>query len=120
MNQIPLIVSSISLVPIRPVQGLLGFATCTISIGNYHFFIGDLSIRSRPDGGLRILYPQKTLVTGARVNCVIPLDKETAQAIEEPILKKFSELISKSIEQKVNNETKGARNETGKNNESLD
>ncbi len=104
MSKIPVIISNISLVPIRPTQGLLGFASCTISIGNWHFSIGDLSIRSRPDGGLRILYPQKTLINSVKINCFCPLDKETARAIEKPILEKFSELMTKSIEQKMNQE----------------
>ena len=104
MSKIPIIISNISLVPIRPTQGLLGFASCTISIADWHFAISDLSIRSRPDGGLRILYPQKTLVNGAKVNPFIPLDKETGQAIEEPILNKFAELMNKLIKQEVNTE----------------
>lgn len=106
MNKTPVIISDISLVPIKPIQGLLGFAGCTVSIGNWHFALADLSIRSRPDGGLRILYPQKTLINSVKINCFYPLDKETARAIEEPIIKAFEELMSKSTEEKVNQEVK--------------
>jgi len=89
-----LTIKEIQIIPVRPNNGLIAFASCVI---NNQFYIGDIAIHtsfSRPRG-YRLVYPAKVLVNGKRMNCVYPINKETAELIENSIITKYEELVEK-------------------------
>lgn len=85
-----IVVSDIQIVPFRPKDGHLGFASCII---NDQFYLADVAIFSRPQGGIRLGYPIKTLSNGIALNIFKPLNKEAEAAIEQAILEKYESLM---------------------------
>lgn len=89
-------VSEVNIVPIKPVDGFIGFASCVI---DGQLYLGSLGIHRRLDGtGYRITYPTKRI--GAReLNYYHPITKQAGSAIEEAVVSKCSELFERSDEQ---------------------
>jgi len=92
MNE--LFISEIQIIPIKPRDGLVAFASCVI---NDSFYIGNIAIYSSPANPetYRLVYPVKVLPNGKEINCVHPINKEAGETIAKYIIEKFKELISK-------------------------
>ena len=91
MNEI--VVSEIQIIPVKPKDGLVAFASCVI---NNQFYVGDVAIYTRPDGSdYRLVYPCKVLPNGVKINCFHPINRETADRLKNEIVKVFSNLIEK-------------------------
>ena len=88
----PFQISEIQILPIRPQNGLVAFASCVI---NDQFYFGNLAIHSSPSSqdGYRIVYPVKILANGKVVNCVYPINKVTGDLVQKAIIAKFEEVI---------------------------
>lgn len=91
----PVTVSSIQLVPVRPTDGLVAFATFVLD-GKYS--VAHVAIRTRLDGGLRITFPTKILRTGKELPCFLPTSSEISRAIEEAVLAKYEALTQRYAE----------------------
>lgn len=53
MNEI--VISEIQIIPVKPKNGLIGFASCVV---NNQLYLGSIAIYTRPDGsGYRLVYP---------------------------------------------------------------
>lgn len=93
MNE--LLISEIQIIPIKPKDGLVAFASCVI---NESLYIGNIAIYTSPDNqeGYRLVYPMKVLPNGKEINCVHPINKETGDIISKAIIKKFKEVLAKS------------------------
>ena len=89
-----LVVSEIQIVPIKPRNGLVAFASCVL---NHSLYIGNVAIYTSPtkEEGYRLVYPSKTLPSGLEINCVHPINKETGRAISAAIIDKYKEILSK-------------------------
>ncbi len=89
-------ISEVSITPVKPVDGLVAFASCVV---NGHLFIGSMGIHRLLDGtGYRITYPTKKI--GQRqLNYFHPVTKETGTKIEQAIVAKCIELFERSDEQ---------------------
>lgn len=87
--------SEIQIIPVKPRSGLLAFVSFVL---NNSFYVGDIAIYSRLDGGYRLVFPLRILKNGAKVQCFHPISKEVAQAIEEPVVKEFENLMTKARE----------------------
>ncbi len=83
-------ISEVQIVPIKPSNGLVGFASCVIDGSLY---LGSIGIYTRPQGGYRLTYPTKKTPSG-NLGLVYPINKATAQAIEETILAKFENVTN--------------------------
>ena len=79
-------ISEIQIVPIKPVDGLVGFASF---VYDNNFFIGSVGIFTRPSGGFRLTYPMKN-----HLQIVHPINKVIATEIEQEITKRFEELLN--------------------------
>ncbi len=89
-------ISEVQIVPVKPRNGLVAFASC---IFNNQLYLGSIAIYTRLDGnGFRLVYPAKTLPNGKQINCVYPINREVGREIEIAIVTKFEELIRKSKE----------------------
>jgi len=90
-----ILVSEIQIIPIKPRNGLLAFCSFVL---NHNFYAGNIAIYSRLNGnGYRLVYPTKVLPNGAKVSCFCPINRESAQAIEERIIEVFINLVEKSM-----------------------
>jgi stage V sporulation protein G len=89
-------ISEVQIIPIRPKEGLVAFASCVV---NNALFLGSIAIYtslSRPEG-FRLVYPSKQLPNGKEINIFYPINKSTSNLISRAIIEKFQEIISKTI-----------------------
>ncbi len=65
-------ISEIQIIPVKPKDGLVVFASCVI---NNSLYIGNIAIYtslSKPEG-FRLVFPSKTLPNGKDINRVHPI-----------------------------------------------
>ena len=78
------------IVPIKPVDGLVGFASCVV---DGQLYLGSIGIHKRLDGsGYRLTYPTKNIGTH-KINYFHPVSREAGEAIEQTITAKCNELF---------------------------
>jgi DNA-binding cell septation regulator SpoVG len=83
-----IVVSEIQIMPVRPKDGLVAFASCVV---NNQFYLGSSVIYtclSSPDG-FRLVYPMKTLSNGTKICLVYPIHKEIGLSIQKEIVKQY-------------------------------
>jgi len=88
-------ISEIQVIPLKPKEGLVAFASCVI---NNALYVGNIAVytcQSTP-GGFRLVYPIKVLPNGKEIHCVHPINKEAGEIFSKAIIKKFREVISKA------------------------
>lgn len=91
MNEI--VISEIQIIPVKPKDGLVAFASCVI---NDRFYVGDIAIYTRPNGqDYRLVYPCKVLPNGMKINCFHPINRETADNITKEIIGAYLNLTEK-------------------------
>jgi len=96
MNDI--VISEVQIVPVKPRDGLVAFASCVI---NESLYIGNIAIYTSPTRpeGFRLVYPAKILPNGKDINCVYPINKQTGDLIEKEVINKYLDLISIRVNQ---------------------
>lgn len=85
----PLEISQVEIIPFRPKDGHLGFASCVI---DDKFYISDIALFSRPQGGIRLGYPIKTLSNGITLHIFKPLNRAIEAIIETAITEQYESL----------------------------
>ena len=86
-----IVISEIQIIPIKPQNGLVAFASCVI---NNQFYIGNIAIHTRLDGlGYRLVFPLKVLPNGKPIQCFHPICRKASDQIQTPIISKLQELI---------------------------
>jgi len=90
-----MVVSEVSITPVKPTDGLIGFASCVI---DGYLYVGSIGIHKLLDGsGYRITYPTKKI--GSRqLNYFHPLTKDAGRLIEQAVVAKCVELFERSDE----------------------
>lgn len=88
-------ISEIQIIPVKPKEGLVAFASCVI---NNAIYIGNVGIYTSPStqSGFRLVYPVKILPNGKEIHCVHPINKEAGELISKAIIKKFKEIAQKT------------------------
>jgi len=82
-------ISEIQIVPIKPQDGLVGFASFVL---DNNIYLGSIGLFTRPEGGYRLVYPTKKV--GVRnINLFHPINKEFAQIIEKEVIGKFEDVM---------------------------
>ena len=88
-----IIISEIQIIPVKPKEGLVAFASCVI---NDQFYVGDIAVYTRPDGSdYRLVFPSKTLHSGARINVFHPINREAGHQLKSQIIKVYLSLTEK-------------------------
>lgn len=83
-------ITEINIIPIKPDNGLVGFASLVLDNGLY---LGSIGVYSRLDGtGYRITYPTKK-VGGGDLNIYHPINRELGLEIEAAITGKAREFF---------------------------
>lgn len=86
-------ITEIEIIPIKPKNGLLAFASVVF---NESLFLGSIGIHSRLDGnGYRLTYPTK-IVSDRGVNIFHPINKQLSKDIEGAVFAKFKEVMTKA------------------------
>jgi len=91
-----LVIFEIQIIPVKPKDGLVAFASCVI---NNSLYIGNIAIYISPTNqeGYRLVYPTKVLPNGKEINCVYPINRRTGETIAKSIIKEYKDLISNKI-----------------------
>lgn len=84
-------ISEVQVVPIKPANGLVGFASIVFDDS---FYLGSIGIFARPNGRYRLTYPTRKSACGG-INVFHPINRSTAQQIEQAVISKFEEVINK-------------------------
>lgn len=88
-----LMITEVQIIPVKPRDGLIGFASLVM---NNQIYIGSLGIHTSPSSqdGFRLVYPQKILSTGKQINCVHPINREAGDVIKRAVISKYMQIIS--------------------------
>ena len=83
-------ITEVQLVPIKPKDGLVAFASVVIDHGIY---LGSIGVHTRADGtGYRITYPKK-LVSTKQIDIYHPISKSVGQSIERAVITRAQQLL---------------------------
>jgi len=83
--------SEIQIIPIKPQNGLVAFASFVL---DENLYLGSIGIMTRPNGGYRLVYPTKK-VADRNLNIFYPISREFALAVEQEVVKQFEEVMKK-------------------------
>ena len=86
-------ISEVQVVPIKPVNGLVGFASLVFDDCLY---LGSIGIYTRPEGSYRLTYPTRKTVS-SNFNIFHPINKDVSILIESEVIKKFEEVMKKYV-----------------------
>ena len=101
MNE-KVIVSEIQIVPVKPKDGLVAFASFVLE---EKYYVGSVAIFTRLGrSGYRLVYPAKKLGE-KNLNLFHPINQDVGKIIEDAITEKVNELFNES-----SNETDEQRN----------
>lgn len=85
-------VTDVQIIPIKPKDGLVGFASF---IFNDSFYFGSIGIYTRPQGGFRLSYPTRK-ISNQNISIFHPINKDVASLIDQAIIGKFEEVFDAS------------------------
>ena len=92
--------SEIQIVPTKPKNGLVAFVSFVL---NNQFFVGDIAVYTKIEGtGFRLVYPNKILFNGLKINCFKPITKDAGEAIELAVMTHFENLMEHSRQREGN------------------
>ena len=83
--------SEIEIIPIKPVNGLVGFASLVI---NDSLFLGSIGIYTRLGGSYRLTYPTKK-IGNANISIFHPINKKVGEQLEAIVSQKYEEVTKK-------------------------
>jgi len=85
--------SEIQIIPIKPQNGLVAFASFIL---NNQFYIGNIAIYTKLDGvDYRLVYPNKILANGKQISLFHPITKIAGEKIASEVSNRYKELINK-------------------------
>ena len=93
-------ITEIEIIPIKPRDGLVAFASCVI---NESLYVGSIGIHCSPSNaeGFRLVFPSKTLLNGKEIPCVHPINKEAGELLTRAIVNKFRKIVEKRLDENV-------------------
>ena len=85
-------ISEIQIVPIKPQNGLVAFASFII---NQAIYLGNIAIYTCPSSEVsyRLVYPTRKLSNESQVNLVYPIKREVGEYIQSEIVKKYLKIV---------------------------
>jgi len=101
MNEI--VVSEIQIIPVKPKNGLVAFASCVI---NNQLYLGNIAIYSSPSSldGFRLVYPSRVLNNGKQISITHPINRETGLVIKRQIVEQYLKLMENLTKGEVKHE----------------
>lgn len=100
MNE--LVVSEIQIIPLKPKDGLVAFASCVI---NNQLYLGNIAIYTSPSSpnGFRLVYPARA-INGTQLSIAHPITKEAGLVIQKRIIEQYLKLMEDLTKGAMNNE----------------
>lgn len=100
---IKLEISEIQVVPIKPQNGLVAFASCVV---NQAIYLGNIAIYTCLSSRVsyRLVYPTRKLSNNLQVNLVYPIKREIGEYIQEEIVGEYLRVVEKVEKGVVENE----------------
>jgi len=92
-------ISEIQIVPVKPINGLVAFASFVL---NESIYLGSIGVVTRPHGSYRLVYPTKK-VNGKNLNLFYPINKDIGQQIEEAIVTSYEDVMKNDRHSSFNN-----------------
>lgn len=86
-------ISEIQIIPIKPKDGLVGFASFVF---DNCFYFSSIGIYTRPFGGYRLTYPTRKTET-SNLHIFHPINKEVSMEIEKMIISKFEDVMKSYV-----------------------
>ena len=83
--------SEIQITPIKPIDGLVGFASVVF---DNSFYLSGIGVYTRPSGGYRLTYPTRKSFNGS-LNIFHPINHSVADYIEQAVTTRFEEIMNK-------------------------
>lgn len=83
--------SEIQITPVKPIDGLVGFASVVF---DNSFYLGGIGVYTRPAGGFRLTYPTRKSPTGS-LNVFHPINRSIAEYLEQAVAERFEEIMNK-------------------------
>jgi DNA-binding cell septation regulator SpoVG len=85
------IIDEIEVVPVKPIGGIVGFASLVLDRSLY---LGSIAIITRPAGGFRLLYPTKK-VGNASIDIFHPINRTLADTIERAVVSQYEDVMNR-------------------------
>ncbi len=87
-------INEINILPVKPQNGLVAFASFVI---NNQIYIGNIAVYSSftTEDGFRLVYPDKVLPNGKRISCVHPISRDAGESIKRAVVARYLELAGK-------------------------
>lgn len=83
-------VANIQIIPVKPKEGLVAFASFVF---NNSFYFGSIGIYTRPQGGYRLTYPTRKSPIN-NLPLFHPINKEVAEIIEAAVIGRYEEITA--------------------------
>ena len=85
-------ISELEIIPVKPKDGLIGFASFVLDA---KYYVSSVAIYSRLDGsGFRLVYPTKK-VGEKNINIFHPITQGAGKIIEETVINKVNDIFYK-------------------------
>jgi len=85
------LISEVQIIPIKPVNGLVAFASFIL---DGKVYLGSIGIMTRPSGGYRLVYPSKK-VGVKNINTFYPINKDIAEEIEIKVINRLEDVMNR-------------------------
>ena len=83
-------VKEVQVVPVKPRDGLIAFASCVVDESLY---LGSIAIYTKLNAeGFRLVYPTKK-IGNTNIPIFHPVNKDTAEAIHNAVIEKLEKLL---------------------------
>jgi stage V sporulation protein G len=86
-------ITEVTIIPIKPKNGLVALASCVI---DDKLYLGSIGIYTKLKGGYRLTYPNKKVGENA-INLYHPITKDCGDTIEKAIVDKYEELMTEVV-----------------------
>lgn len=83
-------VTEIQIIPVKPKEGLVAFASF---IFDNSFYFASIGIYTRPQGGYRLTYPTRKTPSSS-TSLFHPINKDITNMIEIVVIKRYEEIIA--------------------------
>lgn len=84
----PVELSEINIIPVKPQDGLVAFASFVL---DKKFYMGSIAVFTTLDGSARLVYPKKN-----NMHCFHPINKKVGEYITKIIQENFNNLLTKN------------------------
>jgi len=86
----PISLTEITVLPINPRDGLVGWASFVL---NNQFYVGGIGLHLSPTRGIRLVYPNKRLACEAFIDFFHPITRAAGDEITNQVIKKYEQLF---------------------------